>query len=59
MREITVSCAEFRGSEWQGCNSLWLEPLYCSNGVLKMLPLQKICGGGDLDPDVATVGWMW
>lgn len=56
MREITVSCADFRRNERQGCSSLRLEPSYCSNGALEMLPLDKVCGGGDLGTDVAAVG---
>ena len=56
MREITISRADFRRNERQGCNNLCLEPSYCSNSVLKMLPLDKVCGGGDLGTDVAAVG---
>lgn len=56
MREITISRADFRRKEQQGCNSLCLEPSYCSNGVLEMLPLDQVRGGGDLGTDVPAVG---
>jgi len=56
MRGITISHTDFRRNERQGCNSLCLELPRCSNGVLETLPLDKVCGGGDLGTDVAAVG---
>lgn len=56
VRETTISRVDFRRNEQQGCHNLGLKPLYCSNSVLEMLPLDKVCGGGDLGTDVAAVG---